>query len=164
MTYLIWTIINLMIVLFFFYLIIGFLMKGKKIFHPQFKGLSIFIVILGIVQILFATRSEKNANRITVAKDFDGKNYSEIKQVVLEENWTFDVIMLVGYSTEKKQYNLFERNSFLTGFVRGFRWEAKSIATESLNGKTAFTVNGVLEWHLFGISVYSESKTFNGII
>lgn len=49
-------------------------------------------------------------------------------------------------------------------FRRGFSWEAKSIATESLNGKTKFTVNGVLEWHLFGISVYSESKTFNGII
>jgi hypothetical protein len=166
MIHLIWSIINVIIVLYFFYLIIGFIAKGKKIFKPQFKVISIFIMVIGIVQIISASDSDKNSNRISITEDYSRKNNSEIKQVVLEDNWTFDINMLVKYSIEQDQYIPIESNSFLTGLVSGYNWEFYSINTNNLNpnGEAEFIANGILKWNLFGITVYSESKTFNGTI
>jgi phosphate starvation-inducible membrane PsiE len=74
MIHLIWSIINGIIILYFFYLIIGFIVKGKRIFKPQFKVVSIFMMVIGIVQIISASNSEKNTNRITITKDYNKKN------------------------------------------------------------------------------------------
>ena len=166
MIHLIWSIINGMIVIYFLYLIVGFIAEGKRIFKPQFKVVSIFIMIIGIVQIISASNSEKNANRITITEDYNKKNNSKIKQVVLEENLTFDINMLVKYSIDQNEYIPIESNSFLTGLVSGYVWEFNSIDTNNFepNKKSEFIANGVLKWNLFGITVYSESKTFNGTI
>jgi|TARA_B110000240_G_C13455085_1_gene434217 hypothetical protein len=166
MIHLIWSIINGMIVIYFLYLIVGFIAEGKRIFKPQFKVVSIFIMIIGIVQIISASNSEKNANRITITEDYNKKNNSKIKQVVLEENLTFDINMLVKYSIDQNEYIPIESNSFLTGLVSGYVWEFNSIDTNNFepNKKSEFIANGILKWNLFGITVYSESKTFNGTI
>ena len=166
MIHLIWSIINGIIIIYFIYLIIGFILRGKKIFKPQLKIASIFIMIIGIIQITSASDSYKNLNRISITEDFNKKNNTAIKLVTLEDNWTFDINMHVKYSIEKNQYIPIETNSFLTGLVSGYNWEFKSIYTNNFNpnGKTEFTANGILKWNLFGITVYSESKTFNGTI
>ena len=166
MIHLIWSIINGLIVIYFLYLIVGFIAKGKRIFKPQFKVVSIFIMVIGIVQIISASNSEKNANRITITEDYNKKNNSKIKQVVLEENLTFDINMLVKYSIDQNEYIPIESNSFLTGLVSGYVWEFNSIDTNNFkqNKKSEFIANGILKWNLFGITVYSESKTFNGTI
>tara|TARA_R110002167_G_scaffold365821_1_gene591530 strand:+ start:3191 stop:3694 length:504 start_codon:yes stop_codon:yes gene_type:complete len=166
MIHLIWSIINGMIVIYFLYLIVGFIAKGKRIFKPQFKGVSIFIMVIGIVQIISASDSEKNSNRISITEDYNRKNNSEIKQVKLEDNLTFDIKMLIKYSVEKNELIPIESNSFLTGFVSGYDWELKAIQTNNYkpNEKTTYIAEGILKWNLFGITVYSESKTFTGTI
>ena len=166
MIHLIWSIINGIIIIYFIYLIVGFILSGKKIFKPQFKVASIFIMVIGIIQIISASDSNKNLNRISITEDFNNKNNTAIKLVTLEDNWTFDINMLVKYSIEQNQYIPIESNSFLTGLVSGYNWEFNSIHTNNLNpnGTTEFTANGILKWNLFGITVYSESKTFNGTI
>ena len=166
MIHLIWSLINGIIVIYFLYLIVGLIAKGKKIFKPQFKVVSIFIMVIGIVQIISASNSEKNSNRISINEDYNRKSNSAIKQVKLEDNLTFDINMLVKYSIEVKQYIPIESNSFLTGLVSGYNWEFNSIDTNNLNPneKAEFVANGILKWNLFGITVYSESKTFSGTI
>ena len=123
-------------------------------------------MVIGIVQIISASGSEKNSNRISITEDYNRKSNSAIKQVKLENNWTFDINMLVKYSIEENQYIPIESNSFLTGLVSGYNWEFNLIDTNNLNpnGKAEFIANGILKWNLFGITVYSESKTFNGTI
>ena len=86
-----------MIVLYFLYLIVGFIAKGKRIFKPQFKVVSIFIMVIGIVQIISASNSEKSTNRITINDDYNKKNNSKVKKVTLEDNLTFDINMHVKY-------------------------------------------------------------------
>lgn len=155
-----------MIVIYFLYLIVGFIAKGKRIFKPQFKVVSIFILVIGIVQIISASNSEKNSNRITINEDYNKKKNSKIKQVLLEDNLTFDIKMLVKYSIDQNEYIPIESNSFLTGLVSGYVWEFNSIDMNNFkpNKKSEFIANGILKWNLFGITVYSESKTFNGTI
>ncbi len=123
-------------------------------------------MILGIVQIISASDSDKNSNRIVLTQDYNRKNNSKVKQVVLEDHLTLKINMLVKYSIEQDQYIPIESNSFLTGLVSGYKWQFISIDTNSLNpdGKAGFIATGILKWNLFGITVYSESKTFNGTI
>lgn len=166
MIHLIWSIINLIVVFYFFYLIIGFIRKGKQIFNPQFKVVSIIVMVIGIFQIISASNSEERTNRISISTDYDKKNDSKVEKVKLEDNLTFDINMLVKYSIEQNEFIPTESNSFLTGFVMGYDWEFTSIETKNYkpSEKAEFTANGVLKWNLFGINIYSESKTFSGII
>ena len=166
MTYLLWSIINLIIAFYFLYLIVGFIRKGKRIFNPKFKIVSIFVMIIGVVQVVSAINSEEKTNRIIISNNYNKKNFSKVEKVTLEKNLTFDINMHVKYSIEQTELIPIESNSFLTGFVSGYEWEFTSIETNNHkpSEKAEFTVNGFLKWNLFGITVYNELKTFSGII
>ena len=166
MVHLIWSIINGIIVLYFLYLIIGLLIKGKRIFKPQFKVVSICITVIGIVQIISASNTEKTTNRITITNDYIKQNNSKIKNITLEDNLTFDINMLVKYSIEQNEIVPIESNSFLTGIVSGYVWEFNSIEISNFkkNEKSEYIANGILKWNLFGITVLNEAKTFSGTI
>ena len=166
MIQLLWTLLNASLIIFFFYLIFGFIIKGKKIFNPKIKMASILLMVLGITQIISATKASKNNNRITITTDYKKTNNSKIKEVLLEDNLVFDINLNIKYSIENEEYIPIESYSFLTGLVTGYEWEFKSIKTQIYkpNEKATFTADGVLKWNLFGINVYSEDKTFSGII
>lgn len=74
--------------------------------------------------------------------------------------------MYVKYSVNEKEFIPIESNSFLTGFVSGYVWEFKLIQTKDhdTNEKSEYIANGILKWNLFGINIYSQSRTFNKII
>lgn len=166
MLYLIWSTINTIIVLYFLYLIIGFMRKGKKIFNPKFKILSIFIMIIGIVQIINAATAEKNLNQIKITNDYDKTENSKVEKIILEDNLTLDINLLVIASIDQNEVIPIECQSFLTGFVNGYEWEFTSIKTNyyKQNERSEFIANGILNWHLFGITVYSQEKTFQGLM
>jgi F0F1-type ATP synthase gamma subunit len=142
------------------------MVKGKQIFKPQFKMFSIFIMILGIVQIISASNFKKNSNKITITENYLNKNNSEIKEIILQNNFTFDINMLVKYSVDQTEYIPIESSSSLTGFVSGYVWEFKSIQTDNYKKgqKAKYIANGILKWNLFGINIYTELKSFSGTI
>ena len=166
MIHLLWTLLNASLIIFFFYLIFGFIIKGKKIFNPRIKVVSILLMVLGITQIISATKTPKNSNRITITTDYKKTNNSKIKEILLEDNLVFDINLYVKYSVDKNEYIPIESYSFLTGLISGYNWEFKSFETQvyKTNEKATFTADGVLKWNLFGINIYSEYKTFSGII
>jgi len=166
MIHLLWTLLNASLIIFFFYLIFGFIIKGKKIFNPRIKVASILLMVLGITQIISATKTPKNSNRITITTDYKKTNNSRIKKVLLEDNLVFDINLRVKYSIENNNYIPIESYSYMTGLISGYNWEFKSFETQvyKTNEKATFTAGGVLKWNLFGINAYSEYKTFSGII
>lgn len=166
MIHLIWSTLNLAVVFYFLYLIVGFIAKGIRIFKSRIKVVSICILLIGFVSILFASNSEKNTNRISIATNCIMKNNSKIEEIILEDNLTFNINMLVKYSIEQNKTIPIESNSFLTGFISGYVWKFKSIQTNSYtaNEKAKFVAKGILEWNLFGLTIYSQSKTYSGII
>lgn len=166
MIYLFWSILNLTILFYFLYLLVGFIAKGKRIFKPQFRMFSIFIMIIGIIQIISASNLEKYSNQITITDNYNSKNNSEIKEIILQDNLTLDINMLVKYSVNGTEYIPIESSSSLTGFVSGYAWKFKYIQAKShkKGQKTTYTAEGILYWNLFGITVYNELKQFSGTI
>lgn len=132
----------------------------------KFKTISILLMVIGTIQIISASHSKKNSNKIEIKELYNKNSDSELKHVVLEDNLTFDINMFVKYSIEQNEHIPIESNSVLSGFVMGYEWEFNSIDTKKLNsnGKAEFTANGTLKWNLFGFTLYGESKTFKGLI
>ena len=135
MIHLIWSLINLAIVLYFFYLIVGFIRKGKQFFKQKFKLVSILILLVGFFHIISAANSEEITNHITITEDFNSKNASTIKKVKLEDNLTFDINLIVKYSIDNNECIPIHSKSFLVGFISGHQWELKSIQTNTYRQK-----------------------------
>ncbi|WP_188598643.1 hypothetical protein [Polaribacter pacificus] len=166
MIHLVWSLINLLILLYFIYLLVGFLRKGKAIFKPQFKVVSVFILVVGIIQVISATSLKSTTNKILITDAYNNVNYSKVEELLLEENLTFDIHMSLNYSIDQNMDVPISSQSELTGFVSGYEWEFKSIATETHNPdeNAAFVATGILKWNLLGVTVFRELKTFKGFI
>lgn len=164
MTYLIWSILNTGILIYFIYIIVGFISRGKQFFKPQFKNISIFLLILGTIQIISAAILEKNKNEINLTDNYDKKKKIITKKVILENNLTFEIDMHLKYSIDQNEFIPIKSTSSLTGFVSGYVWEYNFIdaANPKQNEQARFTAHGILKWNLFGITIYSQSKKFNG--
>lgn len=163
MIYLTWSILNTIIGFYLIYLIIGFLIIGKKFFNKRFKIISIVILLIGIIQIMFTNNSGTKTNKIILNEHYTSKNNTIIKEITLENHLAFDIKMLLKYSIVQDKYVPIESNSFLVGFISGYNWEIKSIDSNNtiLNKENDFIVKGILKWNLFGINLYNEPKTFN---
>ncbi|MEL7219775.1 MAG: hypothetical protein AAGJ93_00570 [Bacteroidota bacterium] len=166
MIHLIWSTINGIVILYFLYLLIGFIVKGKSIFKKPFKAFTVFMMVIGIIQIISISTAPKDVNRITIRDNYNENNSSKIKEVVLEDNLTFIINMTIKYSIDQNEYTPIESWSGLSGLVMGYVWDFKSINTDAFfaNEKANFTAKGTLKWKLFGITVYTEPKTFKGMI
>jgi len=166
MIHLVWSIFNVVIIFFFIYLIFGFIVEGMKIFETRFRIISISILILGIFQIISASNTKKQTNKIILKSNYNQTNNSKVKEVLLEDNLIFDINLHIKFSIDKNEFTPIESYSYLTGFTSGYVWEYKSIEINTCkpNRKTEFTAKGILKWHLFGINIYNESKVFRAYI
>lgn len=165
MIHLLWSLLNLLVVLFFLYLLIGFIIKGKKIFNPGFKAVSIFILVIGIIQITTASTTMDKTNTIYISENPD-QHISQVKNITLEDNLIFDINLDLFYSETETGYIPVSSSSYLTGIVSGYEWEFISIQTGTYkpDEKNEFAAMGILKWNLFGINVYTQYKPFSGVI
>ena len=166
MIHLIWSIINTIILIYFFYLIFGFIRKGKKIFDTKFRAISIFVMIIGIIQIITYSRVDENNNRVIITENYSKLNNLEMQNVKLEDNLTLDINMLITYSIDKNEFIPIESYSSITGLVSGYTWQAVLFEFDNYkpNENVEFYAIGNLKWNLFGVNFYSQTKTFRGII
>jgi len=166
MIYLIWTILNGIIFFYFLYLIFGFIAIGKRIFKPQFKTVSIAIMLVGFFQIISASNKEEKKNTVIINEKPNGNYNSKRKTIILEDNLTMDIVLSISYTDVGDSFMPTASHSILTGLIGGYVWEFNSIQTNNYkpNEQTEYTANGILKWNLFGINVYNQLKTFNGSI
>lgn len=167
MLYLIWSIVNALIIFLFFFLIIRFIRYRKKIFKSKFKLFSITIIVIGIASFISNYNSHKSKkNNIIISKVFNRDNPTIMRDIELDQNSIFNINMDVKYSIEKNKLVPIEASSFLTGFLSGHTWEFLSIeiSEHKISEKSEFVASGILKWNLIGINIFSQSKTFKGEI
>ncbi len=161
-----WSLLNITILFFFLYLIVGFLFKGKKIFDSRFKKLSTAIFILGVIQIVSANDSSKFDNTINIDNKHNQKNSTYTSKLILEDNLTMNINLSIIYSNENEVLTPIKATSYLTGLVNGYDWKLKSTNTSSKTKDEIrnYNASGILEWKIFGIKIYSQEKSFTGRI
>jgi len=164
--YLIWALINAAYVIFFFGLVLALFTKGKELFNNKYGNAIIVVFVLGVMGMLGAKEGDfDNTYLFHGAKDIKG-HHVKMMSATLEENFPFDILLSVSFK-ENETGKLVPSSSHanINGFVSGYQWEYKYADIDALeNGSFSYKVNGLMHWHLFGINVYSQSKTFSGVL
>lgn len=146
---------------FFLYAIYYLIFNFKKRTNYKFKGVTVIIVIVGVISIINASNQENENHTILLNSNFSTKtNFNKIKDVVIDSHFSYDIHLLISYLEKGKQIIPIDAKSYTSGFVSGFQWELNSI---HLNENRKYTVNGFLNWNLLGIEIYKENKIFEGI-
>lgn len=157
-----WSILNITILLFFLYLFVGFLFHGKKIFKGKFKSLSISILILGVFHLVSANGSEK-LHSIIIDDQYNPENSTYTETIVLEENIAMNINLSVFYSNDNGVFVPIHATSYLSGLVSGYDWKMETInRIGNIEEEKDFIASGILEWKLFGITIYSQEKSYKG--
>lgn len=167
MVYLIWSILNLTLWLYFLYLLAGLVFRGRRIFQGRLRSFSILLVIIGVVQILAANdKDQASHNSVTFTEKYNPPNSSESHRINLDDYTSFSIDLWIKYSVEQDTLVPIECSSYLTGFVAGFDWELYGAVVDEFRkgDKGRYQISGTLIWSLFGIEVYRQDKDFSGML
>lgn len=173
MIYLIWGILNF--VLFIFFITICF--KATKLIRRKIGLFAAFIFVVGLLSYIGNSNSndynkEPNSNQIKTWKFASENGLNKIGtysvDVVLEKTLISEYNLGISYSKEKKGENKYfpiSAYSSTSGISCGTLWIPKSIIVNQTNNNNKFEylVNGVVEWKLLGLTLFSEIKEYKGI-
>lgn len=174
MIYLIWGVLNFM--LFIFFITICF--KATQLIRKEIGSFAAFIFVIGIISFIGNSNSnaynkESNSNQIKTWKFGPENSLNKIgtysADVILEKTLIAEYHLGISYSKEKKGEDKnfpFSAFSLTSGISCGTLWIPKSIIVNQTKNKNKFNyfVNGVVEWKLLGLTLFTEMKNYKGII
>lgn len=111
--------------------------------------------------------SEINTWEFAGVDSYDNKN-TFLTNIDLEKNAILSFRLSIKYGKDKQglQHVPISANSYVIGFVSGTNWKPSGIIINKTNDHIGFSyvVAGVVEWNLFGITIYSQSKEYKGTV
>lgn len=170
--YLIWSILNVVIYLYFLYLIVGYVSIGRKVLPKnRFRPLAAILLIVGVVQLFKNDNQDFKSEKFTITELPKGLTKKEINNykapmnfITLEEHIPFSIVTLINNGFINGEYVALNNRSSLNGFLSGFVWKQTSAPLIYFNNKgiAIYKIHGLLKWELMGITIYSQSKAFEG--
>ncbi|MGM9509967.1 hypothetical protein ACS5NO_19695 [Larkinella sp. GY13] len=171
MLYLIWTLLNIALGVYF--IILCF--QAARLLKERIGLYAAVIFTFGLLS--FATNSGKKSVGIRenpdvkkwtfVPKDSVVSDGSKFAHATIAKTWISRIELTVSYGVEKSsnQPVPVEANSVWWGSITGYHWKPVSISVHATTGQEyAYTVVSILQWKLLGISLYSQPKTYEGSI
>lgn len=173
--YLIWSLLNITLSLYFIYLLVGYVSKGRRILpkNKLLKTAAAILLIVGVAQ-FFKNITKENPQDTKPfiinerPKGIDKKNFGHykesLKQITLEDNVPFNINATIRILFFDGKYIALNNTSGFTGLVSGFAWKQTGFPLVQFDkdGVAHYDIDGVLEWNLLGMNIYTESKTFIG--
>jgi hypothetical protein len=164
--YLIWTLINTAFAIFFFGLVLSLFTKGKKLFNNKYGNAIIVVFVLGVIGMLGAKeRDFDNTYSFHAAKDIKKHNVLSL-DAELEETIPFTLHLTVLFKkNDNGELIASYSHTNMSGFTSGHDWENKYIDIDKQeNGTYTYQMEGLMHWYLFGIEIYTQSKSFSGTL
>lgn len=160
---LIWALLNLS--LFVSFIIICF--KSAKLIKERVGLLVAIIFVMGSVSLISRPRKEKIAdvktdiiNPANSEKAFKGNSF--FKTITLEDNLISNIKLSVLVGENDLEVKILDAYCNRSGYVSGTEWNLTNVHVVNDKNFGNYTVSGTMEWKIFGINVYSESKFFTG--
>ena len=166
MIQLLWGLLNIGLSLFF--LVICF--KALRLIRDNIGYLASIVFVFGIVSPMGYENSKLNRKSSWefAPKDSIITDQQSSVNISLEKALFLKVGLNIhyGYSKTDHQNTPIDASSILTGFTSGLNWKPTSISVYKTtdNLKFKYSVYGVLEWKLFGTTIYTQTKDFEDII
>ena len=170
MLYLIWGLLN--ISLFLYFLIICF--KATGLIREKVGLLASIIFVVGLLSFIGQSNNkndnkEPNSNQIKtwkfISEDSINRNSTSSLDIVLEKTLVSKYNFGLKYGKDERQLNVpISAYSWTTGFVSGTNWKPIAIVVNRTaeNNKFEYFVDGVVEWKILGLTIYSQLKGYKG--
>ena len=173
MLYLIWALLNVAILVF---LILGCI-KATKLIKEKFGLLASIVFVVGLLSFVIGSNiDEENKqprqNQMMTWKFTPQENIetfsNRFHDLRLQRNLISSYGLSIRYGKDKvDQLNTpIDASSFTVGLVSGTKWEPTSISINKTddNNKFQYSVSGTVEWKLAGITLFTQSKEFEGTV
>lgn len=149
MLQLLWGILNLFLVLSFFFFLIGTLIRGRKFLMGYNKLFTVPVLLLGIFGVLSSKKDEDKKIPIH-------KGMATVETISVAKNLSNNISMVLVRDKETEQ--ILQERSYSTfhGFVMGLDWDHMVV----IENKDTLQIRGVLHWKFMGNLVFSQSKVF----
>jgi len=149
MIQLLWGILNLFLVLSFFFFLIGTLIRGRKFLMGYNKLFTVPVLLLGIFGVLSSKKDEEK--KIPIHKEM-----ATVETLSAAKNLSNNISLVLVRDKETEQ--ILQERSFSTfhGFVMGLDWDHMVV----IENKDTLQIRGVLHWKFMGNLVFSQSKVF----
>ncbi|WP_421825937.1 hypothetical protein [Larkinella sp.] len=171
MLYLIWTLLNIALGVYF--IILCF--QAARLLKERIGLYAAVIFTLGLI--CFAGNSGKKNDSFSTNPDVKKWTYVprdsiipgglEFAHATIDKTWISEIDLTVLYGAKKSSNQTVpvEATSVWSGFVSGYDWKPTSISVHATTGQQyAYTVTGILQWKLLGIPLYSQPKMYEGRI
>ena len=170
MLYLLWGLLN--ILLFLYFIIICF--KATRLLREKVGLLASIIFVIGLLSFIGQSNKgsdnkEPNSNQIKTWKftseDSINRNATSSVDIVLEKTLVSKYHLGLKYGKDRQQRNSpISAYSLTTGLTSGTTWKPVTIVVNRTNDnyKFEYLVDGVVEWKLLGLTIYSQQKEYEG--
>jgi len=170
MMYLIWGLLNIGLLIYF--LTICF--NAVKLVRREIGLFAAIVFVIGLLSFCSrqndddkATNSNKTKTWTFTSEDSLTQKPTSFLRHELESNWISKYDLEVIYRKDTNNINVpISAYTSTNGFTIGTNWRGESIIVNKTddNNKFYYHVNGVVEWHLLGMTVYTQLKTFKGTV
>lgn len=164
--YILWALLNIGLFVYFLFICL----QGLKLIREEIGLFAAIIFVLGILS--FRSYNDNKNPQPNQHKKWqfatkDSLALNEIKHlnVDLENTVMSSYLLNIHYGKDKNQMKIpISAYSSTSGFIVGTIWKPEVVDVEvtANNTKFKYWVNGVVDWKLFGLKLFSQSKTYKG--
>ena len=168
--YLIWGLLNIGLLIYF--LTICF--NAIKLVRREIGLFAAIVFVIGLLSFCSrqnnddkATNSNKTKTWTFVSEDSLTQKPTSFLRHELQRNMISKYDLTIIYGKDGNDVNVpISAYTSTNGFILGTNWKGESIFVDKTNDNNKFHyyVTGVVEWHLLGMTVYTQLKTFDGTI
>jgi hypothetical protein len=155
MLYFLWAIVNIGLFLFF----IGICFSATKLLKERYGVLTAIVFVLTLFSFIGRSKVEEpktwELNATHPANAF--------VEVDLEETSISKYSLFISYNKDQSLTPISAR-TLTTGLHAGTTWKPTAITVNSTDRKFEYSVTGVIEWSLLGITLYAQPKHWEGVV
>lgn len=173
MLYLIWGLLNIGLVIYFLVICV----KATKLVKEKIGLFASGFFVLGLLLFLGqpakdsynrGANSDRINSNIFASEDSLNLDATFLVTINLENNWISKKDLGIKYGKEKQGQIIIPISAYstATGFISGTIWRPISIKVNRTddNNEFQYFVVGIVDWKLLGATIYTQSKSFNGIV
>lgn len=146
---LLWGILNLFLVVSFFYFLIGLVIKGRKFLNPYPKIFTVPVLVFGVLGLLNSTTSKEKTFPIY-------KGFATMEGIEVSENLANTIHLVLVRDMETKKIFYEGSHSNLSGFVMGMDWEHLGVIEKG----NITEVSGLFHYRIMGVKVFSDHQSY----
>lgn len=164
--YILWALFNIGLFVYFIFICL----QGLKLIRENIGLFAAIIFVLGILSFKNYNDNinpQPNQHKKWQFATKDNLNINETNHlnVVLENTVMSSYVLHIYYGKDRDQINIpTSAYSSTSGFIVGTIWkpEVVDVQVAANNTKFKYWVSGVVDWKLFGLTLFSQPKTYKG--